>query len=207
MPGRTFQAVIFDLYTALLDSWSLWNEAAGTEDLGLRWRKKYLELTYQAGQYRSYEMIIAESAQAVGLAEECATTLIKNWAALQPWPEARQVLNEISTRIPIAVATNSSLALAKIAVACAGVPIPVVATAEEAGYYKPQPPTYRMALERLGCAAENVLFVAGSASDVPGASNVGMPVYWHNRAKLSLSNQDCRPQYEADSLLPLLELI
>jgi FMN phosphatase YigB (HAD superfamily) len=50
-----------------------------------------------------------------------------------------------------------------------------VATAEEAGYYKPQPPTYRMALERLGCAAENVLFVAGSASDVPGASNVGMP--------------------------------
>ena len=207
MLGRNFQAVIFDLYTALLDSWSLWNEAAGTEELGWHWRKKYLELTYQAGRYRCYETIIAESAQAVGLAEECATTLIENWAALQPWPEARRVLNEISTRMPIAVATNSSLALAEIAIACVGVPFSAMATAEEAGYYKPQPQPYRLALERLGCAAENVLFVAGSASDVSGATNVGMTVYWHNRAKLKLPDQAVHPQFVAESLQPLLELL
>ncbi|HMV50400.1 MAG TPA: HAD-IA family hydrolase [Blastocatellia bacterium] len=207
MPGQIFQAVIFDLYTALLDSWSLWNETAGTEESGRQWRKKYLELTYQAGRYRRYETIIAESAQAVGLAEEQAMMLIENWGALQPWPEARQILSEISSRIPIAVATNSSLALAEIAVACVGVPFAAVATAEEAGYYKPQPQPYRLALERLGCAAENVLFVAGSASDVPGATNVGMTVYWHNRANLKLADQATHPQFIAESLQPLTELL
>ncbi|MBL8190123.1 MAG: HAD-IA family hydrolase [Acidobacteria bacterium] len=207
MPKRNFQAVIFDLYTALLDSWSLWNETAGAEELGWQWRKKYLELTYQAGRYRSYEDLIAESAKAVGLAEEHATALTENWGALQPWPEARQVLSEITTRMPIAVATNSSLALAEIAVACVRAPFSVVATAEEAGYYKPQPQPYRLALERLGCAAENVLFVAGSASDVPGASNVGMTVYWHNRANLKLPDQAARPQFVAESLQPLWELL
>jgi acyl dehydratase len=39
-------------------------------------------------------------------------------------------------------------------------------------------------LQRLGTAAERTLFVAGSASDVPGAKGVGMPVYWHNRVGL-----------------------
>lgn len=207
MPRNEYKAVIFDLYTALLDSWSLWNRFAGSDELGLHWRKKYLELTYQAGHYRSYETIITEAANAVGVADESAAALIDHWSALQPWPEAQQVLLAIAKKVPLAVATNSSIALAEIAVDCVGVTIPVVATAEEAGYYKPQPATYRLALARLGCAAEDVLFVAGSASDVPGASNVGMSVYWHNRAKLNLSNQACRPQYEADSLLPLLELI
>lgn len=206
MARHNYKAVIFDLYTALLDSWSLWNEMAGSVESGWQWRKKYLELTYQAGQYRSYEGLIAEAAQAVGLVAENAAAIIHRWEALKPWPEAQQVLSELSERMPIAVATNSSLALAKIAVACVGLPIPVVATAEESGYYKPQPPTYRLALERLGYAAEEVLFVAGSASDVPGATRVGMPVYWHNRARLSLKDNDVCPLYVEDSLLPLLEL-
>jgi FMN phosphatase YigB (HAD superfamily) len=36
----------------------------------------------------------------------------------------------------------------------------------------------------LGLPAERVLFVAGSAHDVPGAGALGMPVYWSNRQGL-----------------------
>jgi len=207
MPRNSYKAVMFDLYTALLDSWSLWNRIAGWAELGALWRRKYLELTYQAGPYRSYDGIIAESAQEVGVAAERAAALIQNWSALEPWSDTRRVIGAIAERMPIAVATNSSIELAGIAVATLGVAIPVVVTAEESGYYKPQPPTYRLALERLGYEAEDVLFVAGSASDVPGATNVGMPVYWHNRIHQRPAEGNIWPTYESDSLLPLLDLL
>jgi 2-haloacid dehalogenase len=108
---------------------------------------------------------------------------------------------------PVAVTTNASIALANIAVACLGVAIPTVVTAEEAGYYKPQPQPYHMALDRLQCPAESVLFVAGSAADIPGASAVGMPVFWHNRMRLSPVDARVQPLYAADSLWPILELV
>ena len=49
--------------------------------------------------------------------------------------------------------------------------------------------------------------VAGSAADVPGASAVGMPVFWHNRLRLSSIDARVQPLYVADSLWPILELV
>jgi hypothetical protein len=43
------------------------------------------------------------------------------------------------------------------------------------------------------------LFVAGSASDVPGAQGVGMPVYWHNRIGLP-PRDDARPDHHEPTL-------
>jgi FMN phosphatase YigB (HAD superfamily) len=43
-------------------------------------------------------------------------------------------------------------------------------------------------------APERALFVAGSASDVPGAKAVGMPVYWHNRIGLA-PRDDAKPDH------------
>ena len=56
---------MFDLLTALLNSWSLWNKVAGSEEVG--WRQKYLQLTYRAGPYRSYESIIKKAAHEAGV--------------------------------------------------------------------------------------------------------------------------------------------
>ena len=57
----------------------------------------------------------------------------------------------------------------------------LVMTAEEAGAYKPDARPYRAALAALALEPRDVLFVAGSAHDVGGASRVGMDVYWANR--------------------------
>ena len=43
------RAVLFDLLTALLDSWTVWNAAAGSEEKGRAWRAEYLRLTYGCG--------------------------------------------------------------------------------------------------------------------------------------------------------------
>src|SRR6266542_2773923 len=59
--------------------------------------------------------------------------------------------------------------------------VALVMTAERAGAYKPDPRPYRAALDALRLDPRRVLFVAGSAHDVGGASRVGMDVYWANR--------------------------
>ena len=207
MSQKSYQAVMFDLLTALLDSWSLWNKVAGSEEVGLDWRQRYLQLTYQAGPYRSYEGIIKEAAHEVGVPYARAEELMQRWGELEPWPETPQVVHALLEKVPVAVATNASIALANIAVTCLGVAMPTVVTAEEVGYYKPQPQPYRMALDRLQCPAESVLFVAGSAADVPGASAVGLPVFWHNRLRLSSVDARVQPLYVAGSLWPILELV
>lgn len=59
---KRYDAVLFDLLTALLDSWSLWNRIAGNEAAGRAWRAEYLKLTYGCGAYRSYETLVEEAA-------------------------------------------------------------------------------------------------------------------------------------------------
>jgi len=192
-----YRAVVFDLLTALLDSWTLWHAVAGSQEAGMRWRRRYLEITYGCGSYRPYETLVREAAADVGLPKGLGSELERRWLELRPWPEAAAVLKAIP--VPLAVATNCSIRLGRQAADRVGVPFEVVETAESVGFYKPRPEVYRAVLHKLGTAAERTLFVAGSASDVPGAKSVGMPVYWHNRVGLP-PRDDARPDYLEPSL-------
>jgi FMN phosphatase YigB (HAD superfamily) len=81
-----------------------------------------------------------------------------------------------------------------------------VTTAERVGFYKPRPEPSRAVLAALGTSPERTLFVAGSASDVPGAQGVGMPVYWHNRTRLP-ARDGAKAAWVEASLEPLLPLV
>jgi 2-haloalkanoic acid dehalogenase type II len=202
----TFDAVVFDLLTALIDSWSLWNNVAGSAEDGLRWRKEYLRLTYGAGIYRDYEAIVAEAADAAGIAPDCAKILSERWDELAAWPEASPILAELAKRAKLAVVTNCSICLGQAAASNVFAAFDVVMTAEQAGCYKPRPEPYAKTLKALGTRPERTLFVAGSAADVPGASALGMPVYWHNRIGLSAVD-DVTPAYLERSLNRLLDIV
>jgi 2-haloacid dehalogenase len=178
-------AIIFDLLTALLDSWSVWDRAAGSEILGRRWRARYLELTYGCGAYQPYEALVAEAASDAGLPDTAAVALRASWDTLTPWPEVPRVLARLRAQgIRLGVATNCSTELGRRAATRCGIPFDAVVTAEEAGFYKPCPKAYRAVLSALKVRAEDALFVAGSSADVAGAAGVGMPVVWHNRVGL-----------------------
>ena len=82
----------------------------------------------------------------------------------------------------------------------------VIMTAEEAGFYKPHRAPYTRALEHLGTSPQRTLFVAGSPADVPGASALGMPVYWHNRIGLA-TQSPVAPTYQERSLQRLTEFV
>ena len=207
LSSNIYDAVAFDLLTALLDSWTVWNKAAGSVADGLRWRRAYLRLTYGCGAYRPYEHLVLEAASEAGLGNTEAARLTALWGELQPWPEVRDVLNRLpQTGLRLGVATNCSIPLGQQAAACVGVPLAAIVTAEEAGFYKPRAEPYRALLEKLGTEPARTLFVAGSPADIPGAMQVGMPVFWHNRAGLPFVAHAARPLLIADTLHPLADL-
>src|SRR3984893_12916440 len=143
-PERTFDAILFDLLTALLDSWTLWNIVAGSPENGRKWRVAYLRRTYETGAYRRYETLVAEAAAEVGLFPTLAAQLAARYGELKPWPEGREVLGALRRDgVVLGSVTNCSEELGPKAFACTGVEFDVVVTAERAGYYKPDPRPYQ----------------------------------------------------------------
>ena len=179
------KAVLFDLLTALLDSWTLWNDVAGSGERGRAWRAEYLRLTYGCGTYVPYEQLVREAAVATGLPTGAADALEARWLELPPWSGAQDSLDALTGRTKLGVVTNCSIRLGRQAAERLRTRWDCVVTAEEAGCYKPDPRPYRRALETLGVAPREAAFVAGSGYDLFGTSAVGLRTYWHNRVGLA----------------------
>jgi 2-haloalkanoic acid dehalogenase type II len=203
--AKKYQAILFDLLTALLDSWSVWNHTAGSEQAGRAWRAEYLRLTYGCGAYRPYEELVAQAAQNVGLAPQLAQQLDRNWAGLEPWPDVAATLTRLKKSYRLGVVTNCSARLGQLAAARVGVEFDVIVTSEDAGFYKPDPRPYQLALEKLDLPAERVLFVAGSAYDMFGTAQVGLDTFWHNRIGLAAPAGAPPPLAESRQITDLLE--
>jgi 2-haloalkanoic acid dehalogenase type II len=179
---KRYDAVLFDLLTGLLDSWSLWNAVAGDAERGRAWREEYLRITYRTGSYRSYEALVEESALNVGLSRAHAVALADRFVELQPWPEAGETLRALKDAgMKLGVVTNCPERLGQIAAARVGVTFDSVVTAEPAGFYKPDARPYLLAVEELNVAPGRCLFVAGSAYDLFGTAKVGIATYSHDR--------------------------
>ena len=195
------RAVLFDLLTALLDSWTVWNAAAGSQARGRAWRAEYLRLTYGCGAYVPYEDLVRQAAATVGLPATAPRALDDHWDELPAWSGAADLLRALKPHCRLAVVTNCSQRLGERAAARLGVDWDVVVTSEEAGFYKPDPRPYRLALGRLEVPAHQAAFVAGSGYDVFGTSAVGLRTYWHNR--VGLARPQGAPAAEMES--PTLE--
>jgi len=194
------KAVLFDLLTALLDSWTLWNRCAGSEQAGRAWRAEYLRLTYGCGQYVEYETLVKQAAQRVGLPASAPQALEDNWCELAPWSGAAEALEQLQPHCKLAVVTNCSGRLGRQAASILPVRWDVVVTAEAAGRYKPDPRPYRLALEKLNVSHEQAAFVAGSSYDMLGTAAVGLRTYWHNRVGLPLVDGALAPEIESPTL-------
>jgi 2-haloacid dehalogenase len=202
------RAVLFDLLTALLDSWSIWNATAGSEAAGRAWRAEYLRLTYGCGAYVPYEDLVRQAAVQTGLPPDVADALEQRWDTLPVWDGAQAALDLLAGRTRLAVVTNCSTRLGRRAAARLRVRWDIVVTGEEAGFYKPDARPYRLALDRLGVRPDEAAFVAGSGYDLIGTSTVGLRTYWHNRVGLKRPDGAPPPDRESptlEGLVPWLE--
>lgn len=204
MTGHVFpKAVLFDLLTALLDSWTLWNAVAGSEAKGRAWRAEYLRLTYGCGTYVPYEELVRDAARATGMPDSAPQALEDRWLELPAWSGAQAALDALQGRVRLAVVTNCSIRMGRLAAGRLRTKWDCIVTAEEAGCYKPDPRPYRLALSTLGVAPKDAAFVAGSGYDLFGTSAVGLRTYWHNR--VGLARPEGAPPAAVES--PTLDLL
>ena len=155
-----------------------------------------------------YEQLVRDAARTTGLQESMGDALEARWLDLPVWSGAQAVLDALQGRTKLAVVTNCSVRLGRLAAGRLATRWDVVVTAEEAGCYKPDPRPYRLALAKLGIEAREAAFVAGSGYDLFGTSTVGLDTYWHNR--VGLARPDGAPPAAVerptlDDLLPWLE--
>lgn len=200
---RRFDAVLFDLLTALLNSGSLWSKVAGNPDDAKRWRAAYLRTTYAAGRYRPYQELVADAAAEAGLPRRFADDLASRYAELEPWPEAPGVLKSLGAAVPLGIVTNCSERLGHVAAGRTSGDFQVVVTAERAGFYRPDPRPYRIALDTLRVRRERCLFVAGSPYDLFGTDELGLPTYWHDRTGIAAPADAPAPRWREPTLTPL----
>jgi 2-haloacid dehalogenase len=198
-----YAAIGFDLLTALLDSWSLFANVAGGRDLGMRWHAASQALL-RGTDYRPFEDIVRDAAGVVGIERMTADALLRRWGESAPWPDVPGVLPRLRSYTRFIV-TNCSERLGALAAARAG-KFDLVMTAERAGAYKPDPRPYSAALDALDLHRQRVLFVAGSAHDVGGATRAGMDVYWANRGHVPAPT-DAKALREEEDLRGLIEVL
>ena len=111
-------------------------------------------------------------------------TLMEDYLAPRPFPEVPAMLEALRAGgMRAVILSNGSPLMLTSAVRFAGLErhFHAVLSVESAGVYKPHPSVYRLAVDRLGVAAESIAFVSSNAWDVAGAASFGLRVCWVNR--------------------------
>ena len=165
-------AVLFDLLMAVMNSLAIWSTAASDEWRGLAWRDAVTRRMAAFPTYVPYEELVVGAVAELGLPGEAVTELFERWREMDPWPDSA-ALSRLA--LPYAFVTNCSKPLARVAADRSQLTPRFVLSAQEAGWYKPNPRIYQEASRRLGSPPESTLFVAGSAYDAQGASAAGLP--------------------------------
>jgi HAD superfamily hydrolase (TIGR01509 family) len=146
-----------------------------------------------------------------GAAEEAAAlyraAYLRHW---RPVDGAVDLLEALHERVSTGVVTNNVAAeqRQKITACAFGPLLDVVVISEEAGVTKPDPRIFRLALDRLGRAAEETVMIGDAwDTDIVGARAAGIRPIWFNRfgaASPDRSVTEIRSLMPLSSVLPVL---
>lgn len=209
-------AVVFDAYGTLFDvnaavrrhADAVGPEAARLSEL---WRTKQLEYSWVlslAGRYvpfwalteRALDYVLALHPEVDRAVRE---RLLDAYRDLDAFPEVPGVLTALRERgIRTAILTNGDAAMVDRAVASAGLAdhLDAVISVDAANVFKTHPEAYRIALDRLGVRAGEVLFCSSNRWDIAGATAFGLTCAWVNRRGLPDEYPDLRPAAVVASL-------
>lgn len=109
-----------------------------------------------------------------GLSEPEIDRLNRVWHRLRPWPDTVAGLTRLRERFILGTLSNGNVALLVNMAKGAGLPWDVVLSAELVRAYKPDPATYRSAVDFLGLHTDQVMLVAAHQNDLRSAQAVGL---------------------------------
>lgn len=125
------------------------------------------------------------------------------------FPDAAQLLPELSQRLPLGLVTNGAPDLQHFKIDASGVRpyFRSIVVSGEVGIGKPHPAPMQCALRQLNCEPAHAAMVGNNlSSDIAGALNTGVHAVWLNRDATPLTG-DIRPDAVVASLCELLGLI
>lgn len=218
------RAVTFDCYGTLID-WEA-GIAAYVAPLLVRasrigivvtpaeWIARWEEIQFaMLAPYRPYAEILIESFQQTMRAftlesfADGGPGLARSLAEWPPFADTRPALRRIARRRRLAIASNIDRALLAETLGQLLLPFAVLATAEEARAYKPDPAPIALALARLGLRPDEVLHAAfGWKYDLAPARALGMRTCWVNRAGIARP-PGASADLEVPSLAALADLL
>jgi 2-haloacid dehalogenase len=186
--------------------------------LAALWRDKQLQYTWLRalqGRHADFWQVTGEALDfaldALGLADpELRRRLMQLYLTLDAYPDAAGTVRRLrDAGLATAILSNGSPAMLAAAVEHAGL-APLfdhVLSVEEVGVYKPHPKVYQLACDRLGLAADAILFVSSNGWDAWAASAFGMRAVWCNRSGQPPERLPGAPDHEIRSLAELPALV
>ncbi len=191
------KAVAFDAYGTLFDVHAPIARLAGevgpfAAAISELWRQKQLQYTWLRslmGAYADFWQVTQDALdhalEVHGIADEgLRARLLALYRELETYPDAAPVLSRLRERgIGTAILSNGAPEMLEAAVAHAGLGdyLDHVLSVDGLRVYKPDPRTYRLAVDAFDLSPDEIGFVSANSWDVAGASFFGLSVCHLNR--------------------------
>lgn len=222
------RAITFDVYSALYDTVSGLHRALGAllqargaggdpAALARAWRQRHMEYLLIANSLdrepaRNRTALETSARQTLAahrppLTADELSHLIHAWETLPPWPETVGVLTQVR-RQPVILGTLSNGDADMLEALLRRLPVTfdrVIST--EGGKFKPHPSVYAKALNALGVDRDELLHIAGSATDAAGATSFGIRTVWVNRSGNVVADPRFTPAHELPDLTGLTGIL
>jgi 2-haloacid dehalogenase len=221
LPG--IRACVFDAYGTIFDFASAAERCSDvlgetTQQLTALWRDKQLQYTWlraTQGRHADFWQVTGDALdftlETLGLVDpRLRDRLMQLYLRLDPFPEVPAVLRELrSAGFATAILSNGTPAMLRAAIDNAGLSglFDQVLSVEMVGVYKPHPKIYQLACDRLGLAANAIVFLSSNAWDAHAAAAFGIRVMWCNRYGQKRERLPGVPDREIRSLAELPPLV
>lgn len=135
--------------------------------------------------------------QAKALTERGFEVFLEARHALEFYPHAEALLDELSRKYQLATISNGNADVRRLGLERY---FSVIVSADEVGLSKPDPAPFLHALERAGAEPQHTLHIGDHpVDDIQGAQGVGLHTLWFNRLMLEWPDQP-RPSGEVRCL-------
>ncbi|MGH7092761.1 MAG: haloacid dehalogenase type II [Stellaceae bacterium] len=217
------RACLFDAYGTVFDFASA---AAGCTDvlgadaarLTALWRDKQLAYSWLRtiqGRHADFWQVTGDALDfalaAIGRNDPALRArLMRLYETLTPFPEVLETLRRLRAGgMATAILSNGAPAMLASVVDGNGLGslFDAVLSIEEVGVYKPDRRVYQLAVDRLGVAAGEIVFLSSNGWDAWAASAFGMRVAWCNRTGQPREILPGAPDHEIRSLAELPGLL
>jgi 2-haloacid dehalogenase len=218
-----FKAVAFD-YFVLFNPDSIVSDVEGIfpgkgRELTILWRTRQFEYSWLRSITSRYidfyavtedALMYASQAMQVKMTAEQKQHLLDAYLHLSPWPDAADGLRRLrESGVRVITIANFSPTMLRSNAESAGMIglFDALVSTDASHTYKPDPRAYRLGMDRLHLAKDEIVFAAFGGWDAAGAKAFGYPTVWVNRFNQPAEELGVRPDRTVANLQGLLDFV